>query len=48
MNFAGRGAGRHQRLARRHTLAVLRQSFFRRLASLLVRRAGLVGIIRPR
>ena len=55
MYFAGRGAGRHQRLARvhilrtrRHTLTVPRQPFSMRRARLPVRLAVLVGMIRPR
>jgi hypothetical protein len=48
MNFAGFGAGPHQRRKRRHPLTPWRQILFKRRARLLLRRTGLVGIIRPR
>src|SRR5258708_1437493 len=48
MNLAGRGAGRHQRLTRRHTLTVRRAILFKRPARRPARRGGLMGMIRPR
>ncbi len=48
MNFAGRGAGRHQRRVRRHARTLPRQSFFKRRLRLPVRREFLLGIIRQR